>query len=86
MVRLGKFGVTHAKTLKDAALVEWLKSGKYRCMVDDLPCQLPDLSQFRAVTQQLRLPAVLPILAILKLPHSKPYRLRQWQIAKIQKR
>lgn len=58
MVRLGKFAVTHAKALKDTMVIEWLKAGKYRCMVDDLPCQLPDLSQFKAVTQQLRLPAV----------------------------
>jgi energy-coupling factor transporter ATP-binding protein EcfA2 len=45
-VRLGKFGVAHAKKLKDAAVEEWLKAGKYRCMVEDTPCQLPDLSSF----------------------------------------
>jgi hypothetical protein len=57
MVRLGNFAVTHAKTLKISGLVDWLKTGKYRCMVDDYPCQLPDLSQFKAVTHQLHLPS-----------------------------
>lgn len=47
MLRLGKFAVTHAKTLKDKELTEWLQSGKYRCMVDDTPCQLPDLSSYK---------------------------------------
>ncbi|MEC4815204.1 MAG: ATP-binding protein [Scytonema sp. PMC 1069.18] len=54
-VRLGKYAVKHAQHLKDEVTVEWLKSGKYRCMVEDTPCQLPDLSQFRAVTQQLHM-------------------------------
>lgn len=54
MLRLGKFAVTHAKSLKDTALVEWLKSGKYRCMVDDYPCQLPDLSSFKMITPRLQ--------------------------------
>ena len=53
MVRLGKYAVTHAKVLKDTVALEWLKSGNYRCMVDDWVCQLPDLSQFKAVSQQL---------------------------------
>lgn len=60
MVRLGKFAVSYAKSLKDSNLEQWLKDGSYRCMVDDYPCQLPDLSQFRAVTQQLRSHAFLP--------------------------
>lgn len=58
MLRLGKFGVTHAKTLKDNALVEWLKSGKYRCMVDDQPCQLPDLNSYRMVMPRLQMASV----------------------------
>lgn len=63
MVRLGKFAVTHAKSLKDTALVEWLKAGKYRCLVDDTPCQLPDLSSYRMVTQRLpRQPSSQPSL------------------------
>ncbi|MBA3789551.1 ATP-binding protein [Patescibacteria group bacterium] len=51
MLRLGKFAVIHAKSLKDNALVEWLKAGKFRCLVDDLPCQLPDLSSYQVVMQ-----------------------------------
>lgn len=52
-VRLGKFAVNHAKTLKDKAVEEWLKSGKYRCMVEDSPCQLPDLSSFSMFVPRL---------------------------------
>ncbi|AFY51369.1 hypothetical protein Nos7524_5682 (plasmid) [Nostoc sp. PCC 7524] len=54
MLRLGKFAVSHAKSLKDLALVEWLKSGKYRCMVDDMPCQLPDVSSYKMVMPRLQ--------------------------------
>lgn len=53
MVRLGKYAIAHAKALKDNLALEWLKSGSFRCMVDDSACALPDLSQFKAVTQQL---------------------------------
>lgn len=52
-LRLGKFAVTHAKSLKDEALVTWLQSGKYRALVDDEPCQLPNLSGYQPVTRQL---------------------------------
>jgi hypothetical protein len=62
-IRLGKFAVKHAQHLKDDVTVQWLKSGKYRCMVEDTPCQLPDLSQFKAVTQQLLMqPNFLPVV------------------------
>ncbi|MBA3789570.1 ATP-binding protein [Patescibacteria group bacterium] len=54
MVRLGKFAVSHAKSLKNNHLIEWLKAGKYRCMVDDEPCQLPDISSFRMVLPRLQ--------------------------------
>ena len=54
MVRLGKFAVTHAKRLKDKAIEEWLSAGKFRCMVDDQPCQLPDLSSYKMITPQLQ--------------------------------
>ncbi|RUT00401.1 hypothetical protein DSM106972_075290 [Dulcicalothrix desertica PCC 7102] len=53
MLRLGKFAVTHAKHLKDASLEQWLKDGKYRAMLDDYPCQLPDLSSFKMFTPRL---------------------------------
>lgn len=58
MVRLGKFAVTHAKRLKDKAIEEWLSAGKFRCMVDDQPCQLPDLSSYKMITPQLQAPGV----------------------------
>jgi hypothetical protein len=63
MVRLGKFAVTHAKSLKDNGLVEWLKAGKYRCLVDDTPCQLPDLSSYRMIAQRLPIqPSYQPVV------------------------
>jgi energy-coupling factor transporter ATP-binding protein EcfA2 len=52
-LRLGKFAVAHAKKLKNEALIQWLQSGKYRCMVDDEPCQLPNLKSYPSVTPQL---------------------------------
>ena len=63
-VRLGKYAVNHAKSLKDTSLASWLKSGNYRCMVDDYACQLPDLSQFKAVTQQLSQTVFAPQVVI----------------------
>jgi len=54
MLRLGKFAVSHAKSLKDTALENWLKAGKYRCTVDDYPCQLPDLTSYRSFTPRLQ--------------------------------
>lgn len=62
-VRLGKFAVNHAKHLKDTAVEEWLKAGKYRCMVEDTPCQLPDLSSFNMFMPRL---SIQPSLVDLK--------------------
>lgn len=53
-VRLGKFAVDHAKKLGDANIEAWLRGGKYRCMVEDYPCQLPDTKQYNPVTTQLQ--------------------------------
>lgn len=72
-MRLGKYAVNHAKSLKDSSLVEWLKSANYRCMVDDYPCQLPDLSQFRAVTHQLRLTAVSQPVVMAETPTQRDF-------------
>lgn len=52
-VRLGKFAVDHAKKLGDASIEAWLKAGKYRCMVEDQPCQLPDTKIYGQVTTRL---------------------------------
>jgi energy-coupling factor transporter ATP-binding protein EcfA2 len=62
-VRLGKFAVNHAKSLKDTAVEEWLKAGEYRCMVEDTPCQLPDLSSFNMFMPRL---SIQPSLADAK--------------------
>lgn len=53
VLRLGKFAVNHAKKLKDEGLITWLQAGKYRAMLDDEACQLPDVSGYQAVTVQL---------------------------------
>jgi hypothetical protein len=45
VVRLGKFAVSHAKHLKNEALMAWLQDGKYRALADETPVQLPDLSK-----------------------------------------
>ena len=52
-VRLGKFAVDHAKKLGDASIEAWLKAGKYRCMVEDQPCQLPDTKNYGQVMTRL---------------------------------
>jgi energy-coupling factor transporter ATP-binding protein EcfA2 len=52
-IRLGNFAVTHAKKLKNEALIQWLQAGKYRCLVDDDPCQIPDLNSYKLFTSQL---------------------------------
>jgi hypothetical protein len=65
MLRLGKFAVTHAKHLKDTQLEQWLKDCKYRCTVDDLPCQLPDLTSYKMLTPQLQINQVeLPVTTV----------------------
>lgn len=62
-VRLGRFALTHAKSLKNTVLTEWLKGGKYRCMVDDEPCQLPDMNAYRTLTPSpLFAPFTKPVL------------------------
>lgn len=56
LIRLGKFAVDHARRLKNDALVEWLKAKKYRCLVEDIPVELPDLSNFQNYLPQPLLP------------------------------
>lgn len=52
-IRLGKFAVDHAKKLGDTSIEAWLKAGKYRCMIDDQPCQLPDTKNHGQVMTRL---------------------------------
>jgi len=74
MLRLGKFAVTHAKSLKDTALVEWLKAGKYRCTIDDSPCQLPDLSSYK-----MFMPRLQPIAVSQAVVTAEPTEQRDFQ-------
>jgi len=53
-VRLGKLATTHAKTLKDSALLESLTQSTRPCMIDECMAVLPDLSNYQ-------LPALPPV-------------------------
>ena len=57
-LRLGKKAVTHAKQLKNDNLVNWLRSDRSHCLLDDYPCKLPSYREMKAVTQRLQLPSV----------------------------
>lgn len=57
-IRLGKFAISHAKKLKNEALVNWFKNGKYRCLVEDYPCQLPDISTYLTPNRYLPQPQI----------------------------
>lgn len=52
-LRLGKKAVSHAKQLKNDQLVEWLRSDRSHCLLDDYPCKLPSYREMKAVTRQL---------------------------------
>lgn len=47
-IRLGKKAQAHAKSLKNEALVEWLKQDKSHCLLDDHPCKLPSYREMKA--------------------------------------
>ena len=55
-LRLSKTAVNHAKSLKDDALVTWLRADRSHCLLDDQPCKLPNYREMKAVTQRLQLP------------------------------
>lgn len=52
-IRLGKKAVSHAKSLKDDSLVDWLRSDRSHCLLDDNPCKLPSYREMKSVTQRL---------------------------------
>ena len=56
-LRLSKTAVNHAKSLKDDALVAWLRADRSHCLLDDQPCKLPPYREMKAVTTRLQLPA-----------------------------
>lgn len=58
-IRLGKKAVSHAKSLKNGQLVEWLRVDRSHCLLDDQPCKLPSYREMKAVTQRL-----LPVNAL----------------------
>lgn len=64
-LRLGKKAVTHAKQLKNDRLVDWLRSDRSHCLLDDYPCKLPSYREMKAVTKQLyQLPGnQVPVIA-----------------------
>lgn len=54
MLRLGNFALAHAKSLKDAAILDAVSSGDRTAMLDSHACNLPTLSNSQA----------LPVLAL----------------------
>lgn len=48
-IRLGKKAQAHAKSLKNEALVEWLKQDQSHCLLDDQPCKLPSYREMKAL-------------------------------------
>ncbi len=53
MIRLGSKAVKHAQRLKNDALVQWLRSDRAHCLVNDIPVKLPSYREMKAVTQRL---------------------------------
>jgi hypothetical protein len=51
-MRLGKKAAAHAKSLKNNALVEWLKLDRSHCLLDDNPCKLPTYREMKAATSR----------------------------------
>lgn len=51
-IRLGKKAIGHAKSLKNNALVDWLKLDRSHCLLDDSPCKLPTYREMKAATSQ----------------------------------
>ncbi|MCV3215114.1 hypothetical protein OGM63_16605 [Plectonema radiosum NIES-515] len=51
-IRLGKKAQAHAKSLKNNALVDWLKQDRSHCLIDDSPCKLPTYREMKAATSR----------------------------------
>ncbi|WP_414546086.1 hypothetical protein [Nostoc sp. CCY0012] len=49
-IRLGKKALAHAKSLKNEALISWLKADQSHCLLDDQPCKLPPYREMKAAT------------------------------------
>jgi hypothetical protein len=59
-IRLGKKAQAHAKSLKNQALIDWLKQDQSHCLLDDMPCKLPPYREMRGVTQRYSSTIVQP--------------------------
>lgn len=59
-IRLGKKAIAHAKSLKNLALISWLKADRQHCLLDDEPLLLPPYREQKAVTQRFVNPYALP--------------------------
>lgn len=54
-IRMGQFALDHAKKLKlPQPVLEWLRSQKRLCMVENQPAEVPDLSNYSAVPTQIQ--------------------------------
>lgn len=49
-IRLGKKASSHAKSLKNTALVDWLKQDRSHCLLDDSPCKLPSYREMKTAS------------------------------------
>jgi hypothetical protein len=49
-IRLGKKAASHAKSLKNEALNNWLKLDQSHCLLDDCPLKLPPYREMKAAT------------------------------------
>ena len=51
-IRLGKKALSHAKSLKNNALIDWLKLDRSHCLLDDSPCKLPTYREMKVATSR----------------------------------
>ncbi|MBW4477864.1 MAG: hypothetical protein KME54_13585 [Tolypothrix brevis GSE-NOS-MK-07-07A] len=51
-IRLGKKAQAHAKSLKNNALVDWLKQDRSHCLLDDSPCKLPNYREMKSAASR----------------------------------
>ncbi len=54
-IRLGKKAVAHAKSLKNDDLGAWLQADRSHCLLDDMPCKLPNYREMKAVATRLQI-------------------------------
>ena len=48
-IRLGKKALSHAKSMKNDELINWLKQDRSHALLDDNPCKLPPYREMKAV-------------------------------------